>query len=592
VTLDLRLGDAIELMRRMPDASIDAVVCDPPYGLGFMGVGWDTLDGRQTGTQRRSSESRFDHVGGNHNPTSAADGARTARVENQKAQVWHEAWAREALRVLKPGGFLLAFGGTRTYHRLACGVEDAGAEIRDAMLYWGYGQGFPKSLDASKAINALQTQGSSQPKALRRARLGADYTPSGRPAIGDGITGIDGNRLGDDPTRYVPTELTSDAERWRGWGTALKPAHEPIIVARKPLAGTVAANVLAHGTGALNIDGTRIAGSWAPKSAETGLDSLMVHDGAKGSGGRADIMFREKPERESHDAGRWPANVVLSHTPLCECVGTTRVRTGVAVEPEGEKRAAVYGKFESLGRREGYADEDGMEEVEAWRCAPGCPVAELDRVSGLPKSGVLKAGTIKAPEAVDIYGARASYPVQGDHGGDEGGASRFVFCGSWSPVERDECRVFYAPKAAGAERHAGLAEFLPRTRDARKRWQQDAADRWADRARSRWPTVKPVSVMRWIVRLVVPPGGRVLDPFMGTGTTGIAALLEGFDFIGLDQDPYAFRLARARTSAWEKYGEQTIVMDRERELRRPSRLRERAERRARDVEATGQMGLL
>ena len=243
-------GDCVEQMQAMLECSVDAVVCDPPYMLGFMGKAWDTLTPGQV-------------------------------------QHGHDRWSAEALRVLKPGGHLLAFGGTRTYHRLACAIEDAGFEIRDTIA-WMYGSGFPKSLDVSKAID-------------NAAGATREVVGPGRWNHVKGSNALQADcliRPGGQHDETAPA--TPDAERWQGWGTALKPAHEPIVVARKPLSGTVAANVLAHGTGALNIDGCRVGTEPA----------FTDRPGQRSSGGLLNVTD-EANRVTSGGEGRWPANVVM-----------------------------------------------------------------------------------------------------------------------------------------------------------------------------------------------------------------------------------------------------------------------------------------
>jgi hypothetical protein len=327
-------GDCISMMQLfIPDESVDAVVCDPPYELGFMGKGWDS-----TG------------------------------IANS-VEMW-----REALRVLKPGGHLLAFSGSRTYHRMTCAIEDAGFEVRDQMM-WIYGSGFPKSSDVSKAID--KTEGH------RRGRAGA-------PTSGNG------SMNGPNYARVPKGEPATDAARqWQGWGTALKPAHEPICVARKPLIGTVAANVLAHGTGGLNIDGCRVeASDKTPAPVGKFVGSTIGPNGHSGiRDGSADTL------------GRWPANLM----------------------------------------------HDGSDEV------------------------------------------LAAFPG-------------------------DEQRFFYCPKASKTDRGDGNIH----------------------------PTVKPTELMRYLCRLVTPPGGVVLDPFMGSGSTGKAAVHEGFTFIGCELSEEYADIAEAR----------------------------------------------
>lgn len=283
-------GDSRERLREIPDNSIDAIVCDPPYGLGFMGKKWDTPGALVE--RKAATENKWDHVGGNHNPSNSADAARTARVEGKRFGEWCETWARECLRVLKPGGHIVAFSGTRTYHRLAVAIEDAGFEIRD-QLAWTYGSGFPKSHDVSKAID----------KAAGAKRDIVGRRPDG--VISNSWREAEGRA--DRPTSIldITVPATDAAKEWSGWGSALKPAWEPICLARKPLIGTIAENVLAHGTGALNIDATRIgtestirhvngANQQDPKQWRTGQQGAFV-------GGSA--------------SGRWPANLCHDGSP-------------------------------------------------------------------------------------------------------------------------------------------------------------------------------------------------------------------------------------------------------------------------------------
>lgn len=388
-------GDCVEAMRNLPDASIDAVVTDPPYELGFMGKGWD------------------------------ASGIAYS------VEMW-----RQVLRVLKPGGHLLAFGGTRTYHRMACAIEDAGFEIRDS-IHWIYGSGFPKSLDVSKAIDKAA--------GIWRGRAGAPTSEN------DSMSG----------KNYARTDkgepATAEAAAWDGWGTALKPAHEPVVVARKPLVGTVADNVQAHGTGALNIDGCRVEG--APRNPGF---KAPASSGIWGGADNTALVGYESP------GGRWPSNILLSHTPECIKVGTKRVKTATNNGSVSRPGVNVYGDYAGNRPAFDYADADGMETVESWECAEDCPVAEMDRQGG--------------------------------------GASRFF------PVFR------YQAKASKSDRGTGNVH----------------------------PTVKPVALMEWLVKLVTPPGGTVLDPFLGSGTTGVAAARLGFSFVGIEREPQYFEICKAR----------------------------------------------
>ena len=332
--------DCIKAMQEMPDGCVDAIVTDPPYGLGFMGVAWDTYkteSGKSKGGSRTSAT--FDQVGGNHHPTCAADQARTRKSENKKFQASMIPIFAEALRVAKPGAHMLCFGGTRTFHRLACSLEDAGWEIRDTIM-WVTAQGFPKSLDVGKKL-----------------------------------------------------------PDWQGWGTCLKPAWEPIIVARKPLDGTVAHNVMTYGTGAINIDGCRV------------------------------------PTEDNLNGGTYSKNA---------------------------------------------------REYKATSFAPKNGIGEFVQPSGRFPANLVHDGS---QEVLELMG--------------------------------DAQRFFYCSKASKRDRGEGNDH----------------------------PTVKPNALMRWLVRLVCPQGGTVLDPFMGSGSTGVACVQEGMRFVGIDMDEHYCEIAEKRIGA-------------------------------------------
>lgn len=375
-------GDCLEKLKKLRDNCIDSVVSDPPYELGFMGKKWD------------------------------ASGIAYS------VELW-----REVLRVLKPGGHLLAFGGTRTYHRMTCAIEDAGFEIRDS-IDWIYGTGFPKSLDVSKAIQA-----GGGPESIRRLQMGDAYEPSGRGRInydhggGSAMNGSIGS-----------VDLSDAAKQWAGWGTALKPAHEPIVMARKPLIGTVAANVQTHGTGAINIDACRIAHASAADLAE----SLAKNPGRDGETVTSDVYGANRPQQSVNAAGRWPANVLFDENAASE-IGDS-ARFFYVAKPSRKERDL------------------------------GCEA--------------LPART--AGEATDR-----------EDGSD----------GLKSP-------------RAGAGRTGGSKNFHP--------------------------TVKPIELMRYLIRLVTPLNGIVLDPFGGSGTTGCAAALENFNCLLFERDLEYVEIARAR----------------------------------------------
>ena len=426
----LHHGDCLDVLRELPDASVDAVVTDPPYGIAFMGKAWDQPgefgSTRKNGTpavHRREPGRELGAVG-------AMEAGRYDLSSSAMAnfQRWCEAWAAECLRVLKPGGHLLAFGGSRTWHRLAAGVEDAGFEIRDSIA-WLYGSGFPKSLDVSKAID----------KAAGAEREVLATIPDRWAGRGDVL-----QRATQAPAESVnvTAPATPDAERWQGWGTALKPAFEPIVVGRKPLAGTVAANVLAHGTGALNIDACRVGdGSDSQGERSAGEPSASARYADRGA-----VTFSARPgPRGGSPSGRWPANVVLDDT----------------------------------------------------------QAAELDRQRG---ASVSRVGAPRGAASGDGWGMTAT----GAEDNDRGGASRFF------PTFR------YEAKAPSSER--------PRAGDVAH------------------PTVKPLDLMRWLVRLVTPPGGVVLEPFAGSGTTAEACVLEGFRCIAIEREAEYLPLIVGRLS--------------------------------------------
>lgn len=388
-------GDALEILAGLPDASVDAIVTDPPYGLGFMGKSWDRpsmLGQMATGREQRGAYA----YGGTHSRGYSEN-------DSYKFQEWATVWAGECLRILKPGGHLLSFGGTRTWHRLAVAVEDAGFEIRDSIA-WLYGSGFPKSMDVSKAIDK---------------RLGVEREVVGK-AKGAGSS--DTVSLGPFAPTYNATAPGSpEAKQWEGWGTALKPAHEPIVVGRKPFKGTVAENVLAYGTGGLNIDACRVAGEVpsVPQSRFSGSNNNIRTAGRSGE------------MSETHPAGRWPANVLLD-----------------------EHTAEI-----------------------------------LDNQSGTLKTG----GGDRRSNSREVYGTGFNgEPPARVYNANTGGASRF----------------FYVAKAPKSER--------PEV-DGIKH-----------------PTVKPLALMRWLIRLVTAENGLVLDPFAGSGTTLEAALLEGRRATGIE----------------------------------------------------------
>ncbi len=439
-------GEALEWLRRLAPSSIDALVTDPPAGISFMGKTWD-----------------HDHGG---------------------RQGWVDAFAaifRECLRALKPGAHGLVWALPRTSHWTATALEDAGFEIRDVGVHL-FGSGFPKSHDVSKAIDKMN--------GAEREVVGPSPYNARRPNPPVSERFKQGGWPSD-----ITLPGSEESARWEGFGTALKPAAENWILVRRPLVGTVAENVLTFGVGGLNIDGCRIEGGKRHPGD--------YHDAGAVGGGRTTGAFGGS-DRAAFDAtaGRWPANVVLSHSPECRIVGWRKVKasasaTGPTVDGPADSNS--FGK--RLGGYEpvSYAGPDGLEEVEVWECAPGCAAAMLDAQSGTLQTN---AGTVRKHNATIGYhgggiGSTREIPAS------SGGASRFFYCAKASRKER------------GGSKH---------------------------------PTVKALDLMRWLCRLVAPPGGIVLDPFMGSGSTGIAALAEGFRFIGIEREESYFGEAQKRFS--------------------------------------------
>lgn len=380
-------ADCIEAMKAMPDNSVDSIITDPPYELGFMGKSWD------------ASGIAFN------------------------VDVW-----REALRVMKPGGHLIAFSGSRTYHRMAVAIEDAGFEIRDQIM-WVYGSGFPKSHNVSKGID--KAAGAVREVVGQEKNFGASKASEGKQAFGD-YAGQWG----------VTNPATPAAKQWDGWGTALKPAHEPMVLARKPLIGTVANNVLTHGTGGLNIDGARVV------AEDENFDNLKSRPIGKLNTRRNDETDEEFDVRVN----------------------------------ESPEQLAALAKLKELGRWPANFIHDGSDEV------------------------------------VDLLGEPA----------------RFFYCAKASKRDRNEgLDGFEAKRDHDGRADGGVGGNNPRNRTNNAKLNHH-------------PTVKPTTLMQYLVRLVTPPSGIVLDPFMGSGSTGKACVYEGFDFIGIDQSAEYVEIAQAR----------------------------------------------
>jgi DNA modification methylase len=565
---DLHLGDCLEVLRTLPSCSVDAVVTDPPYGLSFMGKRWD--------------------------------------YDVPTVEVW-----AECLRVLKPGGHLLAFAGTRTQHRMAVRIEDAGFEIRD-MIAWVYGSGFPKSLDVSKAIDKMDaaeeqerrrlkftawvrsqgvtsrqideatgknmgghyTAASSQPAIMTRDHLEAcrhlfrdvpewveceagirsveSRNFAKREVVGHYTKNSPGNnmRMGmigatADPIQPITAPATPAAQQWEGWGTALKPALEPVTLARKPLSeGTVAANVLEHGTGALNVDGCRNDTRWPANLIHDGSDEVVglfpQQQSGKPSGVRR-ASTHNVPYADlavgSELTGYGDSGSAAQF--FKQCKGYTEAWPDLLPEP-----ANTAGNCSSLQRQ---SVASALSDAATW----ALPVGNCKSVSLAPSTSAtanelrqLSESVITAIQSIAPRFWQESKPtrltltlshanvavtreqtgtttITASHWKSDGSAEPVTFNITATNTEAGDRasapRAYYTAKATAAERQ-GVTH----------------------------PTVKPLDLMAYLCRLVTPPGGTVLDPFMGSGTTIKAAIGEGFHAIGIERDPAYFAMAEHR----------------------------------------------
>lgn len=513
--VEMRLGDCRAELPTLASQSVDAIVTDPPAGIEFMGKAWDTFRDQPptpSGTQTESwGEFQSPYARG------ATPRYQASRRERDSFIVYMQGIFCECLRVLKPGGHALVWAIPRTSHWTATALEDAGFEIRDVVTHH-FGSGFPKSLDVSKAIDRAA--------GAEREVVGYDAERARPNRLGQVMGERPYDRSDNGATLTAPA--TPEAAQWAGWGTALKPASEHWILARRPLeAGSVAAQVLATGTGALNIEATRIATTSRPLLEGTALDTPGKNVyGSDGPGGGSRAVGETS-------VGRWPANLVLSHGAGCRLVGTEVViADGHYSGGKGSREAGVT-DLTSLRSGTGEDRQVGAELVEAWECEPGCPVSELDQQSGLLTSGA-NPTTRGSDKFRDTYGDFAGQRVESPQRGlDRGYASRF----------------FYTAKASRSERNQGLwglqeepvlwssGEQSPGTFQSPNTRRQ---------AQNHHPTVKPLELMRWLCRLITPPGGLVLDPFMGSGSTLVAAKLEGFRALGIEREGAYFEIARRR----------------------------------------------
>lgn len=672
----LHHGDCLDVLRTLPDASVDSVVTDPPYGLEFMGKEWDSFKATGSSSLMHSPKDEgreFTNASGHMWDNTKALPRFAAGTPFQR---WCELWATECLRVLKPGGMIAAFGGTRTFHRLACAIEDAGFEIRDSIGYgteerpglmaWAYGSGFPKSLNVTKALGALPAcscgvaslsgepapvvevsvppspvgaRAGAEASAMGSARSAADEAVGVGPQVvtsrasGGGVSDVDAldidgigqalpvvlrassvagategqevvglvgdvkvkpeslrdQMVGDEPVtaaaigtlpvtpdgcgcdvppssplvfplaasprgvvgavepvavvdghagagavgagvgpaaELIATEDTdvdsvsltlhtshSTPERMvrceacggvrgkipQGLGTALKPAWEPIVVARKPLTGTVAANVLAHGTGALNIDGCRVAGE---RITTTNGSVNEVY---------GDLSYNAGKPWESHTSGRWPANVVLDESQAA----ALDEQSGTLTSGANPTRRGADGDRQAYGEFGGQDDANPQRGADTGGASRFFFIAREDN----PCHSTSSASTVESPSS-HPRGPADSAPSSSAGSVDPTTSSTTQASAPGVPLDELGSRFNYVAKADASER--------PRVNGTAH------------------PTVKPLDLMRWLVRLVTPPGGTVLEPFAGSGTTVEACIVEGFQCIAIEREADYLPLIRQR----------------------------------------------
>ena len=459
-TYKLLNGDCLDKLKELQENSIDSIVTDPPYGLSFMGKKWD-----------------YD-------------------VPSQA--IWEE-----CLRVLKPGGHLLAFAGSRTYHRMAVRIEDAGFDIRDQIM-WIYGSGFPKSHNVGKAVDKIEGNDrevvGTTTHSQKGVKLAEERTNVGAGAFGEAREG----------------EITKGQSDWEGWGTALKPAHEPIVMARKPFKGSVAENVLEYGVGGINVDGCRIG------NESRTYDLTMTGGNFETTNGGKNIKSDTKTVE-----GRFPANIIFE----CTCDNPVVKENTNQPYTYKDKNYSEQGFLPNVNAVAPYNYNDTNSGVV--HTDPNCPCYILDK-----QSGNRKGFASQNCNNQKLYGGNALNKSSTTRDGfkvgfnDEGGASRF----------------FYCPKASKKDRDAGL-EVEAKSIKGRDEGQDKMAVAYKARPTERQnihPTVKPTDLMTYLIRLVTPKGGIVLDPFMGSGSTGKAAMREEFRFVGIEREKEYMEIAEQR----------------------------------------------
>jgi site-specific DNA-methyltransferase (adenine-specific) len=473
-------GDNVELLKKYPDNYFDSVVTDPPYGLGKEPNANDMLKAWLDNGYLEVMGSGF-------------------MGKEWDSFVPQPIFWKEVFRVLKHGGHVVAFYGTRTYDWGVMAMRLSGFEIRDC-IQWIYGSGFPKSFNVSKGIEGKLTIGSSNTNAFKNLKGDKKVVKNGYTKM-QFENGIRPSNYNDTTSgNYVENVnyTSEEAKKWKGWGSALKPANEPIVLARKPLEKglSIAENVMKYGTGAINIDASRI-GNELIKGQKAGQGFNNV----KGFGVNTKIGDESAKEYISEAInGRFPANVLLTHHPDCKCIGIKKVGSGK--EGGYNYEGNVYDVEGFVPKNSPNANSNyGEEIVEDWDCHDDCPIKILDEQSGI----------------------------------DSGGASRF----------------FYVAKTSQWERNYGLEGF------EEKQIFGDEGETFVGLSNSKkpsknvHPTIKPIKLMQYLVRMITPPNGIVLDPFCGSGTTGIACKIDDFEFVGLELNEEYVQIAQTRIESFD-----------------------------------------
>ena len=452
-------GDCIEEMKKLPENSVDAIICDPPYELGFMGKKWDNL-------------------GIAYN-----------------IDMW-----KEAFRILKPGAYLLSFGGTRTYHRMASAIEDAGFEIRDC-IEWVYGSGFPKSLNVGKAVDKMQGK---EPIVIGK-RTDGRYGSKFQDGNNQFVNAENNKRKEvDSKIGLVTIPATEQAKQWEGWGTALKPSHEPIVMARKPLSEkTVAENVLKWGTGGINVDGCRVeaepelAKNWDRK-APAGFGNGLMNGGLQTGN-----FIEYKP------TGRFPANLihdgseeVLGEFPDTKTQGHWSKHEGIS----GSTIGAFAPKYTGVGEKDKLGGS-------ASRFFQTCEFTEEDYPCFFYTAKASKSERNEGCEELE------EKPKTEEYAGRD---TRCSICDKFFLSTNNPC-------------NCNEKEFGPKSTRIKN-----------PTNKNNHPTVKPVKLMEYLIKLVTPKGGTVLDCFLGSGTTGVACAKLGVNFIGIEKESEYVKIAEAR----------------------------------------------